>query len=79
MVAAITKGEVSFKAGIFSIVSHYPAQVFLAVGIEDMVHKLYDNFGYLIIKDDCRVFKCYVHNGWGFMTCAIADAGRIIH
>lgn len=43
-----------------------------------VIHHIKD-FGNLIIKDDCRVFKCYVHNGWGFMTCAIADAGRIIH
>ncbi len=71
--------EVSVKFRFLGIVGYNPAQVFLAVGIENVIYKLYQHFGYLIIKYDGGVFKCYVHCRWDFMTCAIADAGRIKH
>lgn len=62
VVAAVAIDEVSVKVVLVGKVGYNLPQGFLAVGIENMVYKLYDGFGYLIIKDDCRVFKCYIHN-----------------
>lgn len=58
MVAAVAIDEVSVKVVLGGKVGYYLPQGFLAVGTENMVYKLYDDFGYLIIKDDSRVFKC---------------------
>lgn len=79
MVAPKTVCEVSVKVVLVGKIGYNPPQGFLAVCIENVVYKLYQHFGYLIIKYDGGVFKCYVHSQLGFMTCAIADAGRIKH
>ena len=78
MVAAVAIDEVSVKVVLVGKVGYNLPQGFLAVGIENMVYKLYDGFGYLIIKDDCRCSNVTFIIG-GFMTCAIADAGRVRH
>ena len=77
MVTSIANYEVSVKVVFVGKIGYYLSERCLAVGIENVVYKLYDYFGNLIIKYDGRVFKCHVHNRWGFMTCAIADAGRL--
>ncbi len=79
MVASVAIDKVSVKVVLVGKVGYYLSECFLAVGIENVIYKLYDDFGNLVVKDDCRVFKCYVHIQWGFMTCAIADAGRVRH
>ena len=62
MVAAVAIDEVSVKVVLVGKVGYYLPQGFLAVGIENVIYKFYDDFCYLIIKDDNRMFKCYVHN-----------------
>ena len=64
MVAAVAIDKVSVKVVLVGKLGYYLPQIFLAVGIENVVYKLYDDFGNLVVKDDGGVFKCYVHNRW---------------
>ena len=41
-----------------------------------VIHHIKD-FGYIIVKDDCRMFKCYVHNQWGYDHRHISGGGLI--
>lgn len=75
--AAVAIDKVSVKVVLVGKVGYYLPQSFLAVGIEDVVYKLYDDFGYIIVKDDCRMFKCYVHNQWGYDHRHISGGGLI--
>lgn len=78
MVAAVAIDEVSVKVVLVGKVGYYLPQGFLAVGIENMVYKLYDDFGNLVVKDDSRVFKCYVHNRgiYDLRHCTTVRDGR---
>ena len=62
MVAAVAIDKVSVKVVLVGKTGYYLPQDFLAVGIENVVYKLYDDFGYIIVKDDSRMFKYYFHN-----------------
>ena len=41
------------------------------------VYEVKHNRSYLIIKVKNQTFNYHIHILWGFVTCAIADAGRI--
>lgn len=64
MMTAIANYEVSVKGVLLSEIGYYLPEGFFAVGIENVVYKLYDYFGNLIIKYDGWVFKCHVHLFW---------------
>ena len=64
MVTAETIYKVPVKCISIYKVGYYTSKVFLVVRIEDMVYKLNDDFGYLIIKNYGRMFKYHVHVFW---------------
>ena len=64
MVAAVAIDKVSVKVVLVGKVGYYLPKCYLAVSIKNVVYKFYDDFGYLVIKYDGRVFKCYVHLVW---------------
>ncbi len=38
------------------------------------------NFGNLVVKDDCQMFKCHVHNQWWIYDHRhISGGGRVKH
>ena len=61
---AIAIDKVSVKVVLVDKIGYYLSERCLAVCIENVVHKFYDDFGYPVIKYDGRVFKCYVHLVW---------------